>query len=217
MAAPLDSAAPLQVTLPPSGQQLATDLALEGWLVTSWNSRIALHSSEGFRGPSQSAVTDAFQVFPRPRVTVTSPLRSVPFGSAIHQAAQRYRLDSSLVAAIVEVESGFDARVVSSAGALGLMQVMPDIAGEHGGDPFDPAVNLDVGTRYFSQLLRQFGGDVQLALAAYNAGPTTVERYGKVPPYRETRAFVRKVLTIYERRNQGSAPAMIVAENSLAR
>lgn len=213
LTAPLDSAAPARVTPPPSGDQLAADLALEDWLTDSWNSRQTAYSHQILPASTVHTAAHGFELFPRTGAPAPHAILSLPFGSAIHQAAARYRLDSQLLAAIVETESGFDARVVSSAGALGLMQVMPDIAGEHGGDPFDPAVNLDVGARYFSRLLRQFDGDVALALAAYNAGPTTVQRYGKVPPYRETQAFVRKVLAIYETHSDLVPTAVIAAQN----
>ena len=120
----------------------------------------------------------------------------MPYGDAISAAAERYRLDSLLLAAMVEAESRFDARVVSPRGAVGLLQVRPQLAAA--ADLFDPTVNLDVGARYFGELLHRFGGDVELALAAYNAGPNAVRRHGGVPPYRETSRYVKKVLRIYE-------------------
>jgi soluble lytic murein transglycosylase-like protein len=213
LAAPLDSAAPDQVTPPPSGAQLSLDLALVEWLTNSWNSR-QTHYSAQISSVAVAHTTRAFELFPRNAQPTPRKALSVPFAAAIHTAAERYRLDSQLLAAIVEAESGFDARVVSPAGALGLMQVMPDIAGEHGGDPFDPAVNLDVGARYFSRLLQQFDGNLEMALAAYNAGPNTVQRYGRVPPYRETQAFVRKVLSIYGTRVE-TEPSDVLAAQAL--
>lgn len=204
-AAPLDSSAPEPQPTVPSGDQLVDDLALGKWLTDSWNARITAY-------PSNRPTTTDFELFPRTPTSRRLRPSAVPFGMAIHEAATRYRLDGPLLAAIVEAESNFDAHSVSPAGALGLMQVMPDIAGEHGGDPFDPAVNLDVGAKYFSSLLTRFSGDVELALAAYNAGPTTVLRYGRVPPYRETQAFVRKVMTIYEDRSRDGEPELRLAQ-----
>jgi soluble lytic murein transglycosylase-like protein len=132
---------------------------------------------------------------------------SLPFRTEITTVATRYRLDDHLLAAIVEVESSFDPRVVSPRGAMGLMQIMPSIARVHGvDDPFDPASNLDVGARHFSLLLEQFDGKLDLALAAYNAGPGAVTRFGGVPPYRETSRYVEKVLAKYEAR-RGDVPA----------
>lgn len=110
------------------------------------------------------------------------------------QAAERYGLPPSLVKAVVEAESSGVQDALSRAGAQGLMQLMPATARELGVvDPFDPAQNIDGGTRYLAQLLQRFEGDTDLALAAYNAGPGAVERHGGVPPYPETERYVRKV------------------------
>ena len=199
-AARLDSAAPERTLSAPTGEQLRTDLALSAWLTDSWNARQPAPSHSEIRDDSRRA----FEIFPRGLEVGARTLPvSTPFGPAIHRVASRYRLDSLLLAAIVEAESGFDARSISPAGALGLMQIMPSLASEHGGDPFDPAVNLEAGAKYFCSLLQRFNGDIELALAAYNAGPSTVHRYGgKVPPYRETQAFVRRVMAIYEARSR---------------
>lgn len=129
---------------------------------------------------------------------------TLPFRAEILSAASRYRLDDHLLAAMVEVESSFDPRSISPRGAMGLMQIMPSIAAVNGvTDPFDPASNLDVGARHFSLLLEQFDGRVELALAAYNAGPGAVTRFGGVPPYRETNRYVEKVLARYDARREG--------------
>ena len=125
-------------------------------------------------------------------------LQGLPYGSEILGAAEVYGLDAMLVAAVVEVESGFHPHAVSQMGALGLMQVMPDTGLMYGvTDLTDPRSNVYAGARYFSELLEYFSGDLELALAAYNAGPGNVKRYGGVPPFRETRAYVQKVLTAY--------------------
>ena len=113
-------------------------------------------------------------------------------------AARRHGLDPDLVMAVVSVESGFRPQVVSPKGAQGLMQLMPRTASSLGvADAFDPAQNLDGGSRHLGQLLTLYGGDLARALAAYNAGPGAVDRHGGVPPYRETRAYVKKVLERY--------------------
>ncbi len=114
------------------------------------------------------------------------------------RAAARYGLPPALVAAVVEVESGGNRYAVSRKGALGLMQATRDKFGPSQ-NPFDPATNLDVGARYLAEQLRAFHGDLTLALAAYNAGPAAVRRYHGVPPYPETRAYVRRVLALYRR------------------
>jgi hypothetical protein len=125
-------------------------------------------------------------------------LADVPYGKLIAETADRYRLDSLLLAAMVQVESGFDPAAISPRGAQGLMQLMPMTAESYGAStPADPRTNVRAGARYFRDLMRRFDGDVELALAAYNAGPAAVRRFRGVPPYRETRNYVERVLTLY--------------------
>ncbi len=125
-------------------------------------------------------------------------LLGLPYGSQIWRTAQKHRVDGLLVAAIIEAESRFSPGAVSPKGAMGLMQVLPATGGHSGtADLLDPAANLDAGTRYLSRLLREFDGDVERAVAAYNAGPAAVARYNGVPPFAETRQYVRKVLALY--------------------
>lgn len=120
----------------------------------------------------------------------------LPFGPAIRETADRHSLDALLLASIIEVESGFDPQAVSHRGATGLMQVMPSTAGD-AVDLRDPERNLEAGARYLTRLLDRYDGDLALTLAAYNAGPDSVRRYGGVPPFRETRHYVDRVLEIY--------------------
>jgi soluble lytic murein transglycosylase-like protein len=109
-------------------------------------------------------------------------------------------LDPMLVMAVILAESGQDPAALSSRGAVGLMQVMPETAAWLGFPEFaDPATNLRAGCTYLRQLLDMFGNDVELALAAYNAGPGAVRRWGTVPRYRETQAFIKKVSEEYTR------------------
>jgi len=115
------------------------------------------------------------------------------------EAARRHGLDPALVRAVVAVESGFQPQAVSPKGAQGLMQLMPATARELGvADPFDAAANLDGGSRYLRSLLARYQGDLAKALAAYNAGMGAVARHRGVPPYAETRQYVRKVLGRYQ-------------------
>ena len=125
-------------------------------------------------------------------------LYRMPYGAAIAIAAQRHHADGLLLAAVVAVESGFAPHAESSQGALGLMQVTPEVGEAYGArDLFDPYVNVDVGCRYLCSLVKGYDGNLERALAAYNAGPGAVDRYRGVPPYAETRSFVREVLDLY--------------------
>ena len=113
----------------------------------------------------------------------------------VKSAADKYGLDPKLFEALVQQESGFDPKAVSSAGAQGLAQLMPRTAASLGvTDPFDPVQNLEGGAKYLSQMIKQFDGDLRLALAAYNAGPGAVTRSGGIPPFKETQDYVRKIL-----------------------
>lgn len=130
-------------------------------------------------------------------------LNDIPFGSAMAVVAERHEVDGLLLAAVVETESRFRPTAVSPRGAVGLMQILPTTGAMYGAANLsDPHVNLDVGSRYLRQLLKDYKGDLELALAAYNAGPAAVERYGGVPPFRETRDYVKKVLRRYEKHRQ---------------
>jgi len=115
---------------------------------------------------------------------------------SILKAAQKYDLPVNLIKSVIRAESNFQVKAVSHAGAQGLMQLMPDTAEELGvKNPFNIAENIDGGSRYLRKMLDSFGGDLKLALAAYNAGPEAVIKYGgKVPPYRETQQYVDRVL-----------------------
>jgi soluble lytic murein transglycosylase-like protein len=128
------------------------------------------------------------------------------YGSLVNEAARRHGVDPALVAGVIEAESGFNARAVSPAGAQGLMQLMPGTARGLGvTDALDPTQNVMGGAKLLRQLLDRYKGDTRLALAAYNAGPGAVDKYGGVPPYAETQRYVPKVLAAVERYRQGKA------------
>lgn len=147
-------------------------------------------------------------------LTTAAPLD--PFGAGIsvsddsnglkglaQDAAVRAGVDPVLFDALVTCESGYNPRAVSAVGAQGLCQLMPATAKGLGvADAFDPAQNLDGGARYLAQMLKEFGGNERLALAAYNAGPGAVRRHGGVPPFAETQAYVTRVLTQAAQRRQ---------------
>lgn len=115
--------------------------------------------------------------------------------NSIEKAARKYDLPSDLIKGVIKAESGFQVRAESSAGALGLMQLMPATAEELGvKDPFDIGQNIEAGTQYLRKMMDRFGNDLKKALAAYNAGPGTVEKYAGNVPYKETRQYVERVL-----------------------
>jgi len=145
--------------------------------------------------------TDVYQVEGAPRYVSTTPVvaEATParelYEPYVLEYSTRHSLRPELVRAVIQVESGYNARALSPKGAMGLMQLMPDTARMLGVQrPYDPEQNIRGGTRYLRLLIDKYEGSEELALAAYNAGSGAVDRYGKrIPPYRETRDYVRKV------------------------
>jgi soluble lytic murein transglycosylase-like protein len=132
------------------------------------------------------------------RFEESQPVPEGPYGAMIYEAARRHQVNPQLVAAMIRQESAFNARAVSYKGARGLMQLMPATAHRFGVRKerlFDPAQNLEAGIRYLSWLVDHFQGDLAKVLAAYNAGENAVARYGGIPPYRETRNYVRRIFS----------------------
>jgi soluble lytic murein transglycosylase-like protein len=141
------------------------------------------------------------------QVGVPQPTRTTPrYEPLIQQHASSQGIKPDLVRAVIQVESAFNPRAVSPKGAMGLMQLMPATAAQFGViDPFNPVENIRAGVRYLRQLLDRYNDNEQLALAAYNAGPGAVDKYGsKVPPYKETQNYVQKISGI--RGNIRNAP-----------
>ena len=149
-------------------------------------------------------------VEPTAAVKPTGAQEAAPIFRSLDQmvtdAAHKYALPRSLVRAVARAESAFNPRAVSPKGAQGVMQLMPGTARELGvRDAFDPAENIDAGARLLRQLLEKYEGRVAEALAAYNAGEGAVTRHGGVPPYRETRGYIRKVVKDFEKGETSSA------------
>jgi soluble lytic murein transglycosylase-like protein len=133
---------------------------------------------------------------------VVSPALSA--GELADRAADKYGLPRHLVRSVMAAESGFQPLAVSPKGAIGLMQLMPGTAADLGADPYDPAQNVDAGTRYLRDLLTKYDGGLRHALAAYNAGPAAVDRYNGVPPYRETVNYVVRIENAFKKASGGT-------------
>ena len=130
------------------------------------------------------------------------------FSDQINAAAQKYGIDPALLKGLIRQESNFNPNAKSPAGAAGLCQLMPGTAAALGcTNPLDPAQAIDAGAKYLSQQLKAFGGDPRKALAAYNAGPGAVQRYGGVPPYAETQNYVRSVMAFADQYRTQTQPA----------
>jgi len=147
---------------------------------------------------------------PAPRM----PLTQAPYGDMIQSAAKKYSVDADLIFSVIAAESNFNPRVISRRGARGLMQLLPATGTRFGvKDIFDPAQNIDAGTQYLRDLMARYQGDLVLTLAAYNAGPGAVQRYGRVPPYNETISYVRAIRKTYAlRKSKNDAKTEAKAE-----
>src|SRR5262249_45210035 len=145
-------------------------------------------------GWAEFAVADVVAIEPE-EIFVAAPkmpLEQAPFGELIRRAAAKYEVDADLVFSVVAAESNFNPKAVSRRNAHGLMQLLPETARRMGvRDIYDPAQNIEGVTRYLRDLLKLYDGDLALTLAAYNAGPGAVQRYGRIPPYNETIQYVR--------------------------
>ena len=159
--------------------------------------------------PPSASAQPATNVFHTEMARINTAIRkeffanAVPFGDIIHEKAQKYDVDPALVAAVVETESRFRTHARSQVGAQGLMQLMPRTGRWLGArNLYDPEQNVDAGVKYLKYLQGRFDGNLKNAIAAYNAGEGNVQRYGGVPPFRETRSYVKKVLSRYQQRSK---------------
>jgi soluble lytic murein transglycosylase len=175
---------------------------LLGALALAAGARADIYRSEGADGTvsfTDTPVTGDYRVIIRDQAP-PKPVSRSRWNDLAHQEARRKQLDPRLVKAVIQVESADNPSAVSRKGAIGLMQLMPGTARAMGvQDPFEPQDNIKGGVKYLSQMLDRFRGRLDLALAAYNAGPAAVERYGGIPPYAETRNYVNRVLDAYQR------------------
>jgi len=152
-----------------------------------------------------TAEIDGYEAAP-PEPDVAKPAKAADLTSIIGDASERSRIDADFIASVIRAESGNNPRAVSRKGAQGLMQLMPETANTLGvKDSLDPVDNVDGGVRYLRELLVRYNGDAAKALAAYNAGPQRVQQYGGVPPYNETRAYVRRVILDYNRKKTAAS------------
>jgi soluble lytic murein transglycosylase-like protein len=171
----------------------------------SFGAALAEATAVGGQSTRPPALGEATALTPTSTVPATATLPAtteagpgngaVPFQSLIEESCAKYGVDPALLAGLIEQESHFDPTVGSSAGAQGLTELMPETAASLGvTDPHDPAQSIDAGARLLSEKLTEFGGNTELALAAYNAGSGAVQQYNGIPPYPETQEYVQKVL-----------------------
>jgi soluble lytic murein transglycosylase-like protein len=168
----------------PAAAQIYSWRDAEGALVLSDKPRAGEQATYEVHGTGVVRATRPFD----------STAKSAPYEAAITENARRQQVEADLVRAVIQVESAFNPTAVSNKGAMGLMQLMPATAIEMGvGNPFDPDENIRGGVAYLRKLLDRYDGNVELALAAYNAGMGNVEKYGDVPPFKETQNYVKKI------------------------
>jgi len=149
-------------------------------------------------GATRTPIDPAMRAI-RPVKGDNASLPTPEINEAVDQTASRLQIDPQLVHAIIKVESEYHPRAVSRKGAMGLMQLVPETAQRFGvQNPFNIKQNIEAGSSYLKHLLDTFGGDIPLSLAAYNAGESAVQRFGGIPAFAETQAYVRKVTGIYE-------------------
>jgi soluble lytic murein transglycosylase-like protein len=179
--------ATLYVYRAPDGSRLVTDTRM---------------SEKGYRLLHRSDIVEGVGAVAAGRVPAhrVRPVKHSAYDKLIRKVARSYSLDPALVKAVVHAESSFDPYAISRRGAQGLMQLMPETAQHYGvANPFDPEQNVTGGTHYLKDLMKRFNFNAGLALAAYNAGADAVERHRGIPPYSETRNYVRKVQWLHSR------------------
>lgn len=169
--------------------------------------------SPNYQSNFQQLLTEQKEILSLPKTVLgdktqakkTYSISSSELINLVERLAEKHQMDKNLIKAVISAESDFNQWAVSNKGAKGLMQLMPQTARALGvKNTFDPYQNIDAGIRYLKELIGRFSGNIHLALAAYNAGPGAVEHYGGIPPYKETKGYVQKVIRLWEEYARGN-------------
>jgi soluble lytic murein transglycosylase-like protein len=185
-----------------SGQRLS----VSSYQLVGDTYRVQLAGGSAEIPASQVVGIEPEEIFTASAPDATSARPAIEYAELIRSASKQYGVDANLIVSVIAVESNFNPNAVSRRNARGLMQLLPQTASRLGvHDIFDPAQNIDAGTRYLKGLLARYDNNLALALAAYNAGPQNVQRYGRVPPFSETVSYVRRIQKEYARRQSTRA------------